>query len=302
MPETARNKTVARLAFWSIPFAFAIMAVKFLAWKLTGSVALFSDALESIINVLAAFMALWAIRISQIPPDKNHPFGHYKAEYLSAVVEGVLIVLAALLILNQAIPALMAPQAIDAPVLGLAINGMAALANAAWAYLLIRRGKEHRSPALSADGAHIMADVVTSASIIIGLILAVVTGWAILDPILAIFVALNILRTGWNMIRSSVDALMDGAVSTTEADQIETAILENAKGANEIHDVRIRRAGPALFIEFHLVVDGEMNVTDSHAICDRIEAALEALAPHAHVTIHVEPAFKSEKDALPVLR
>jgi len=264
MSDTARNKSVAQLALWSIPVGIAIMAVKFVAWKLTGSVA--------------------------------------KAEYFSAVAEGVLIVLAALLILRQAVPSLIAPEAIDAPYLGLAITGVVALANAAWASLLIRRGREHQSVALSADGAHLMTDVFTSISIIVGLLLAVVTGWAILDPILAILVALNILRTGWKMIRASVDVLMDGAVDPSEADQIEGAILENAKGANEIHDVRIRRAGPALFIEFHLVVDGEMNVTDSHAICDRIEAALETLAPSAHVTIHVEPAFKSEKGARPVLR
>jgi len=163
--------------------------VKFVAWKLTGSVALFSDALESIVNVLAACMAYWAIRISQIPPDDNHPFGHY----------------------------LIAPEAIDAPYLGLAITGVVALANAAWASLLIRRGREHQSVALSADGAHLMTDVFTSISIIVGLLLAVVTGWAILDPILAILVALNILRTGWKMIRASVDVLMDGAVDPSEA-------------------------------------------------------------------------------------
>ena len=302
MPDTARNKTVAQLALWSIPVALGIMAIKFAAWRLTGSVALFSDALESIINVLAALMAYSAIRISQIPPDKNHPFGHYKAEYFSAVAEGVLIVLAAFMILREAIPALVTPNVIEAPLLGLSVNGLAAIANAAWAYLLIRRGREHHSPALSADGAHIMTDVYTSIGVILGLLLALATGLTILDPILAILMALNILRTGWNMIRASVDVLMDGAVEPKEAERIEAAILANAKGANEIHDVRTRRAGPALFIEFHLVVDGQMSVTDSHAICDRIEAALEKLAPRAHVTIHVEPAFKSEKDARQISR
>lgn len=300
MPETARNRAVARIALWSIPVSIAIMAIKFLAWQMTGSVALFSDALESIINVLAACMAYSAIRISQIPPDDNHPFGHYKAEYFSAVIEGVLIVLAALLILQQAVPSLMNPRPIDAPAIGLAVNGIAAIANALWATLLIRRGRALHSAALSADGAHVMTDVYTSIGVILGLGLAVVTGWAILDPLLAILVALNILREGYKMIRSSVDVLMDGSVDAEEASQIETSILKNAAGADEIHDVRIRRVGPALFIEFHLVVDGLMSVNDSHEICDRIEASLEQLAPRAHVTIHVEPSFKSKKGAVPV--
>ncbi len=300
MSDTARNALVARLALWSIPVAIAIMAVKFLAWYLTGSIALFSDALESIINVIAAVMAYSAIRIAQVPPDENHPFGHYKAEYFASVVEGVLIVLAAFLIMREAVPALINPRPMEMPFLGLVVNAIAAGANAIWATLLIRAGREHRSPALTADGQHVMADVLTSAGVILGLLIVVATGWAIFDPILAIIMALNILRTGWNMIRSSVDVLMDGSVGKSEAEEIENAIVKNAGGASEIHDVRIRRVGPALFIEFHLVVDGDMSVTDSHAICDRIEEAVEKLAPRAHVNIHVEPSFKSEAGARPV--
>ncbi len=297
MPDSARNAAVARMALWSIPIALCVMAIKFVAWRMTGSVALFSDALESIINVIAAVMAYSAIRIAQIPPDKNHPFGHYKAEYFSAVIEGVLIVLAAVLILREAVPALMAPSPLNAPLGGLAVNGLAAGINAVWAVWLIRVGRAHRSAALSADGGHVMADVVTSVGVIVGLMLALATGWVILDPILAILVALNVLREGWKMIRGSVNVLMDVSVDADEAEWIETAILANATGAHEIHDVRIRRVGPALFVEFHLVVDGQMTVIDSHEICDRIEAAIETEAPRAHVTIHVEPSFKSEKGA-----
>lgn len=289
---------VAKLALWSIPVAIVIMAIKFLAWYLTGSIALFSDALESIINVIAAVLAYSAIRIALVPPDEKHPFGHYKAEYFASVVEGVLIVFAAFMIFREAIPALLDPKHLEVPFLGLAINGVAACANAIWATVLVRVGRQHRSPALEADGQHVMADVVTSIGVIAGLILVVLTGWAVFDPILAILMALNILRTGWLLIRGSIDVLMDGSVSKDEASEIEAAIVQSAGGASEIHDVRIRRVGPALFIEFHLVVDGAMSVTDSHAICDRIEAAIEGLAPQAHVSIHVEPSFKSELGAV----
>jgi cation diffusion facilitator family transporter len=285
---------VATLAAWSIAVALGVMALKYLAYLVTGSVALYSDALESIVNLIAAIAAFWAIRVSQKPADREHPHGHHKAEYFSAVLEGVLIVLAALLIFTEAFQALRQPAPIAAPWHGLAINGFAAAFNALWAMLLIRVGRTERSPALAADGRHIMTDVVTSTGVIAGLVAAVVTGWHVLDPLLAIAVALHILWQGWKVIGSSVQGLMDVAVEPDENMRIRGIISANSKGALEVHDLKTRIAGRATFIEFHLVVDAKMSVGDAHAICDRIEDALEAEIPSVRVIIHVEPEHEAK--------
>src|SRR5690606_4390255 len=161
--------------------------------------------------------------------------------------------------------------------------------NAFWAMLLIRNGRRHKSPALEADGHHIMTDVVTSVGVIAGLIGAVLTGWHLLDPFLALIVALNILYQGWKVITSSLDGLMDRAVSVDDHILIRDIISTNSKGALEVHDLKTRIAGRATFIEFHMVVDAQMSVGESHSICDRIEEALQAEIPSVRVVIHVEP-------------
>ena len=283
------KQKVAALAFWSIIVAVAVMGLKFLAWRLTGSVALYSDALESIVNVITAFAALWAIRVSHRPADLDHPFGHHKAEYFSAVLEGVLIIVAALLIISKVWQSLPDPTPLRQPWQGLAVNGGAALVNAVWAFVLIRSGRAERSPALEADGRHIMTDVVTSLGVIAGLVAAVATGWPLLDPLLALLVALNILWQGWNVMGESLSGLMDRAVDTNEHMRIRDIISANSKGALEVHDLKTRIAGRATFIEFHMVVDAGMSVGESHVICDRIEDALRAEIPSVRVIIHVEP-------------
>ncbi|GAA5541284.1 MULTISPECIES: cation diffusion facilitator family transporter [Brucella/Ochrobactrum group] len=280
---------VRRLAAWSIPVALGVMGLKYVAYLLTGSVALYSDALESIVNVIASMGAWWAISVSYKPADENHPFGHHKAEYISAVVEGVLISVAALLIFREAWFALETPRQLEEPWLGLGINAVAAAINAVWAMLLIRIGRSARSPALEADGKHIMTDVVTSAGVLVGLVGAIVTGWAILDPLLAIVVALNILWQGWHVINSSVQGLMDIGVEPVEEMRIRDVISANAAGAIEVHDLKTRIAGRVTFIEFHLVVAANMSVGDAHVICDRIEDALKQQISSARVVIHVEP-------------
>lgn len=283
------NAKVRRLAVWSIPVALAVTGLKYVAFAMTGSVALYSDALESIVNVIAAIGAWWAIRVSHIPADENHPFGHHKAEYISAVVEGVLITVAALLICREAWFTLQAPRPLEQPWSGLAVNTVAAVINAVWATVLIRAGKRFRSPALEADGKHIMTDVFTSVGVLIGLVGAVATGWAVLDPVLAILVALNILWQGWSVINSSVQGLMDVGVEPSEEMRIRDVISANAGGAIEVHDLKTRIAGRLTFIEFHLVVAADMSVGDAHVICDRIEDALKAEFEDVRVVIHVEP-------------
>lgn len=280
---------VAKLAFWSIVVAFGVLGLKAFAWMITGSVALYSDALESIVNVIAAAAAFWAIQVSHKPADSDHQHGHHKAEYFSAVLEGVLIVLAALMIVAAAWEALLRPQPLAQPWEGLAVNGFAALINAVWAWILIRTGRQDKSPALVADGQHIMTDVVTSLGVIVGLIGVVLTGYSILDPLLAILVALNILYQGWQVIGGSLSGLMDKAVPLEDNMHIRDIISANSKGALEVHDLKTRTAGRATFIEFHLIVDGEMAVRESHVICDRIEEALRAEIPSVRVLIHVEP-------------
>lgn len=288
MANTDGN-TVKRLALWGIPLAFGVMGLKLVAWWVTGSVALLSDGLESSVNVVAAIVAFAAITYAAKPADKTHPFGHHKAEYLSAVLEGVLIVVAALLIVMEAVPAVMAPASMEAPVMGLVINFAAGVINAVWAYVLIRAGRRYRSPALAADGQHILSDVVTSIGVLIGLVLAIATGYAVLDPLLAILVALNILYQGWKVIAHSVDGLMDHAVEPGEAEAIQAAIAANGAGSLGVHDLKTRRAGSATFVDFHLVVPAAMPVGQAHDICDRLEDAIRAVQPGAQIAIHVEP-------------
>lgn len=289
------------MALASIAIACIVLGTKYLAYWMTGSVALYSDALESIVNVVTAFVALIAVRISARPADRRHQFGHHKAEYFSAVLEGVLIIVAALLILNAAWQALREPRAFSEPWLGLAISGIATAINAAWSYALITYGRRWRSPALVADGWHLFSDVATSVGVILGLALAVLTGWTILDPALAALVTVNILAAGWRVVSSSISGLMDEAVDGDIGRRIRAVIAESAAGAIEAHDIRTRTAGRATFIDFHLVVPGTMSVADAHRICDRIEQALEAEVEGAEIVIHVEPEGEARHRGVLVL-
>jgi cation diffusion facilitator family transporter len=290
-----------KLAIGSIVIGILVLVLKYTAYRITGSIALYSDALESIINVVTAVAAFFAIRLSATPPDANHPYGHHKAEFFSAVLEGVLIILAALSIFREAYFGVLSPRMPDAPALGLAVNGVASVINAAWANFLIRKGRALRSPALVADGRHLMTDVVTSAGVIVGIALAFTTGWAILDPILAAIVALNILWAGWMLVKESLSGLMDEAVPETILARVRDTISANAQGAIEAHDLRTRHAGRMTFIEFHLVVPGLMSVTEAHEICDRLERLLRDEVEDALITIHVEPDNKAKHAGIVVL-
>ncbi len=278
----------------SIAVAIGVMGLKYIAYLWTDSVALYSDALESIVNVITAIAALAAVRVGARPADRSHPFGHHKAEYFSAVLGGSLIIVAALLILREAYGALFEPRMIDEPAAGLAMNALASVLNATWAWFLINRGRTWRSPALVADGWHLATDVWTSVGVLAGLVLATLTGWAILDPLLATAVAANILWAGYKITIDSMGGLMDESVSAGIEAQIRVAIKSSGGGALEAHDIRTRRAGRATFIEFHLVVPGTMTVSDAHDICDRIEHKLEAEIEGSDVSIHLEPDSKAK--------
>ena len=300
MTATDSPKLV-RIAIGSLLVGLAVLALKLVAWWLTGSVALLSDALESTVNLATAGAALIAIRVASMPADDNHPYGHHKAEFFSAVLEGVMIIVAAILIMNEAIKGFWAPRTLDAPFAGLAINAAASVLNAAWCWVLISQGRRLRSPALEADGHHLLSDVVSSVGVAAGVLAAVLTGWAILDPICAALVGLNILWSGWRVMRSSLSGLMDESAPEAIVQTIRAVIAAEAEGALEAHDLRTRHAGRVTFVDFHLVVPGVMSVREAHAICDRIEAALKAAVADARITIHVEPEDKAKHSGVVVV-
>jgi cation diffusion facilitator family transporter len=292
---------VVRLAAGSLVIAAAVLALKLGAWWVTGSVALLADALESVVNVAAAGAALIAVQYSALPADANHPYGHTKAEYFSAVLEGALIIVAALAILHAAWGAYLAPRPPEDAVVGLLISAAATIINASWAVLLRREGRRLRSPALLADARHLMADVVTSLGVLVGVGAVALTGRLWLDPLIAALTAVNILWSGWYLMRESVGGLMDEAVEPGLLARIRGAVSTSAAGAIEAHDLRTRHAGRLTFIEFHLVVPGSLSVEDAHVICDRIEAALKAEIEGATITIHVEPEGKAKHHGVLVL-
>ncbi len=292
---------IETIAMASVGIALAVLGLKAGAWWLTGSVALFADALESVVNVAAALAALAAIRVSARPPDADHPYGHAKAEYFSAVLEGALIIVAAVLILHEAWAAWQAPRVLEQASAGLLVSAIATGINAGWSAFLFRRGRASRSPALLADARHLLSDVVTSGGVIVGVALVALTGQAWIDPALAALTAVNILFSGWQLMRESVGGLMDEAVPPEALGRIRSLVAKHAEGAIEAHDLRTRHSGRFTFVEFHLVVPGDMTVTQAHEICDRVEAALKAELESAIITIHVEPEGKAKHQGVLVL-
>lgn len=283
-----------KIAFGSLAVSLAVLSIKAFAYQLTGSVALFSDALESIINVATAISAVIAIRYAQQPPDPQHPYGHHKAEYLSAVLVGALIVVAGVTILHEAYHGFLYPEPIDAPLLGVAVSSVATLLNVVWSYVLVHTGRSQRSPALVSDGKHLLADVVTSVGVALGVGLVIATGIQQLDSVVAALVAVHVLWSGWEVISENSSGLLDAAPPEHELKQINDILVAHSFEAIEFHDVRARNAGSATFIDFHLVVAGDMSVARSHAICDRLEAALRDELHEPIVTIHVEPEYKAK--------
>ncbi len=292
---TGRSRNAARVALVALLLGTAVLLIKVVAWLWTGSVALFSDAMESIVNVVASGAALVALRIAEKPPDENHPFGHAKAEYFSAVLEGVLIAAAAVAIGIEAFGKLLDPEPLTRVGAGLALSFVATAVNGSLAVYLTRNGRALRSPALEADGKHLWADVWTSGGVWVGVGAAWATGWWILDPILALVVAGNVVRTGWLVVVDSVGGLMDEALPPDEVQHVHNVVRAHlGETAIEVHDLRTRRSAAHTFIEFHLVVAGDMTVRDSHDLCDRLERELVDEVPGARIQIHVEPEREAQ--------
>lgn len=291
-------KKLVNLAYGSVIVGIVGLILKYYAYVVTGSLALYSDALESIVNILASVAMLIAIRLSIQPADNSHHYGRYKAEYFSAIFEGMVIICVSFSILYEVYQGFNHPNHLNTPVYGLLISSLATIANAVWGWVMIKYGKSHHSPALVADGKHLLSDVVSSVGVMLGVSLVVITGWTILDPIIALVMSGYLLWVGWNVMRESIAGLMDAAPTEEEINELKQIInISYGDDAIEVHDLRIRRAARIYFIEFHLVVSGNMSVKKSHAICDDIEVAIKNKLPNASIMIHVEPENKAKNQA-----
>jgi cation diffusion facilitator family transporter len=278
-----------RLAWLLVVAALVTIALKAAAFFLTGSVGLLSDALESVVNLAAAFLALAMLTIAARPPDEAHEYGHGKAEYFSSGAEGALIVLAAAGIVWAAIPRFITPQPLHQVDIGLALAATASLVNLAVARVLLRAGREARSAALEAAALHLMTDFWTSVAVLGGIVVVTVTGVQRLDPLLALFVAGNIVRTGYRLVRDSTLGLMDTALLPEDRDSITAVLLRYAQRGIQHHALRTRQAGTRKFASVHVLVPGNWTVQQGHELLDEIEAAVQTAVPGVHIFTHLEP-------------
>jgi cation diffusion facilitator family transporter len=280
-----------KAAVLSIATSLATLALKFGAWFVTGSVSLLSDALEAFVNLAAGLIALAALTIAESPADDRHAYGHDKAEYFASGVEGTLILVAAASIIAAAWSRFASPAPLENLGPGLAIAALAAGMNFATSTFMMKVARAHDSITIEADAKHLMTDVWTSAGVIGALLVVMfVPQWQWLDPVIAVAVGLHIIVTGVHLLRRSVDGLMDASLAAEEVGAVEAAIRANLPKDASFHDLRTRKSGSRKFVELHLALPGAMTVTESHAVCDRIEAAIVAAASRTEVTVHVEPS------------
>ena len=286
----AADRTLESFAWLSAVAAVATIVLKTLAWYVTCSVGLLSDALESLINLVAALLLLSMLRLAATPPDELHPYGRYKAEYFASGIEGALIVIAAASIVYAAAPRLFAPQPLEAPGLGIALSAVATAINLGMALKLLSVGRRLHSIALEADGRHLMADVWTSVGVVAGVALVAATGWLILDPLIALAVAANIVWTGVVLMRRSFAGLLDAAISPSELADIEKIFAEYRRRYGiEFHALLTRQAGARRFISFHLLVPDAWPVDRAHQLSEEIEERIRSLVPNAITLTHIEP-------------
>jgi cation diffusion facilitator family transporter len=280
---------LAKFAWMSIIVSVIVFGMKMAAWWATGSVGLLSDALESTVNIVAAVVALFALRTAMKPADAVHHFGRGKAEYFSASIEGFMILLAALIIVYTAIERIITPRELEQIGWGLTISTVAAMINGGTALILLRAGKQHRSPVLVADGKHLLTDVWTSVGVIIGVGLVVVTGINRLDGVVALAVGLNIIITGVNLLRSSTAGLMDKALSDEDHLKIVDVLTKYESETVKFHALQTREAGRQRFISMHVLVPGAWTIQKGHDLSEELEADIIAVLPNTLVTTHVEP-------------
>ncbi|HTQ71347.1 MAG TPA: cation diffusion facilitator family transporter [Acidocella sp.] len=294
--------SVFKIAAASIGVGVLVLGCKLLAAQVSGSTALFSDALESVVNVISSGIALYALYIGAKPADDTHQYGHAKAELISAIATGAMILVAALVIFQRAAIELLHPRPL-LPLsgglgLGLLLNLLAGAVNLAWALVLRRVARLERSPALEADAQHLISDVLTTIGVVAALLGAGLLGWHILDPLVALAIAGQITVMGSRTVLTSISGLLDEAPPQEVTARVQELVRTHAAGAIEAHDFRMRQAGPSSFLEFHLVVPGAMSVEAAHEICDRIEKALKQEMRGVVITIHVEPEAKAKHEGV----
>ena len=283
------STSLKRYAYLSIAAALSTILLKGVAWWLTGSVGLLSDALESFVNLAGALMALAMLSLAEAPADDTHAHGHSKAEYFSSAFEGFLILVAAASIGYAAVDRLLHPQAIESVGIGLGVSVVASLINLATARILMKVGRQHNSITLKADAHHLLTDVWTSVGVILGVGLVWLTGWLWLDPVIALLVAANIVWTGWQLLHRSASGLMDESISGEQIRAIETVLEDYRRQGLDFHALRTRQAGMRAFVTLHVLVPGAWTVQQGHDWLERIEADITRAVPHAHVITHLEP-------------
>lgn len=287
--ETSTPKLI-RFMLLSVAAALTTMALKAAAALLTGSIGFLSDALESGVNLVAALVGLWALRLAARPPDLVHHFGHGKAEYVSAAVEGAMIFVAAGAIVWSALERLRDPLPLDRPALGLVLSGVASLINLAVGVTLVRTGQRHRSITLEADGRHLLTDVVTSAGVLVGVTLVAIFDWEVLDPLVALLVGLNILHTGYGLLRRSVSGMLDAAVPASELAEVKAVLTRYEHDAGvSYHALRTRESGRQRFVYLHLLVPDEWTVARGHTVAERVKDDIAAALPGTTTFVHMEP-------------
>lgn len=287
--ETARRESLTRYAWLSIGAAIATITLKTGAYLLTGSVGLLSDAAESLVNLVAAVVALFALRVAARPADAVHHFGHTKAEYFSAVTEGIMIFVAAVFIIESAVERFLHPVPLENVGVGLAISALASVINGAVALVLLRAGRRHRSITLVADGKHLLTDVWTSVGVVVGVLLVALTGWLRLDPLVATAVGLNIILTGWRLIRQSVSGLLDRSLDADSQAKVDAVLAAYETEQVRFHAVRSREAGHRSFLSMHVLVPGSWTVQQGHDLLEEIEERLREAVDHLEVSAHLEP-------------
>jgi len=283
------SKSLTKFALLSIFAAIVTISLKTLAFTLTGSVGLLSDALESIVNLVAAIIALLMLKIAEKPADENHMYGHTKAEYFSSIIEGLFILIAAISIIVTAGNRMLHPRFIEQIYLGLFISGVASIINLIVALKLIKVGKDHSSITLEADGHHLLTDVWTSVGVVIGLIAVVITKINILDPIIAILVGINIIITGYKIIKRSALGFMDTAIDAKSTDLIKKIFQSYIHKGIEFHGLRTRQSASRKFVSFHVLVPGSWTVQKGHDLLEKIEKEIRDSVPKTIVFTHLEP-------------
>jgi cation diffusion facilitator family transporter len=273
----------------SVGAAVATIVLKAAAWRLTGSVGLLSDALESGVNLVAALAAFWALSLAAKPPDRTHHYGHFKAEYFSSGLESGLIVLAAAMIIHAAVGRLQSPQPLEQIGVGLCLSLVATALNGLVALVLMRAARRFHSITLRADAHHLLTDVWTSIGVVAGVGLVRLTGWNALDPLIAIAVGLNIVFTGWSLLRETASGLLDRALPEQEHRRLEALLAERAGEGIAFHALRTRVAGSRCFVAVHVLVPGSWTVQRGHDFCERLERDIAVLLPRSHVFTHLEP-------------